>query len=150
MIVCLLLKSIAFSQVTCIQDSTKREIVKTLLDYPLVLEELGLTKELVRQKDSVIANLNLQLDYRDYVIQNQGNEIENLLEQKKLYQEEIDRRKSGGFLYGQVNLNGFNAYGVGFDYVWKMSVIAGVNLLYDTFASPDNLNINAKLGFKLF
>lgn len=140
----------AFSQVTCIPLETKKEIVKTLLDYPLVLEELGLTKELIKQKDSVIANLNLQLDYRDYVIKNQDNEIDNLLEQKKLYKEEIDRRKSGGFLYGQVNLNGFNAYGVGFDYIWKMRVIAGANILYDTFASPDNLNINVKLGFKLF
>lgn len=137
-----------FSQVTCIPEETKKEIVKTLLDYPLVLEELGLTKAKVAELNKVIETLTIQHDLKDYIIKNQQSEVDNLVKQKKLYQEEIDRRKSGGFVYGMLNLNGWTAYGVGFDYVFKMKLIAGANVQYDSFYN--NTNINVKLGVKVF
>lgn len=118
--------------------------------YPLVLEENELLSKKVAEFVKMVENLNLQLDYRDYVIENQSNEIDNLLEQKSLYQEQLDKNKSGGFIYGQVNLNGFNSYAVGFDYVFKMKLIAGANVEYNTFTVPNYFNVNMKLGIKVF
>lgn len=145
---CLLPKLTAYSQVTCIPDSTKREIAKTLLDYPLVLEELRLSKEVIAKKNEAISNLNEQHDLKDYVIKTYRDEITNLLDQKRLYQNELEKRKSGGFVYGMLNLNGWTSYGGGFDYVFKMKLIAGANVQYDTFYQ--NTNINLKVGFKVF
>ena len=54
---------------------------------------------------------------------------------------------SGAFLYGQVNLNGFDSYGIGIDYQIKNTIIIGTSINYDNYNRHFSLNV--KLGFKL-
>lgn len=132
-----------------INSYTKDEVVTTLIDYPLVKTELSLTLEQNKMLEWTIGLLEKRAGLKDNVISNHKKEIENLNKEIDLFEQEVKKRSTGGFIYGQVNMNGFNSYGAGFDYVWG-KVIGGVNINYDTFATPNNVNINVKLGVKIF
>ena len=132
-----------------INSYTKDEVVATLIDYPLVKTQLSLTLEQNKMLEWTIGLLEKRAGLKDNVIANHKKEISNLNKEIDLFEQEVKKRSTGGFIYGQVNMNGFNSYGAGFDYVWG-KIIAGANINYDTFASPDNLNINVKLGVKIF
>ncbi len=57
------------------------------------------------------------------------------------------KSKSGLFLYGQINLNGFDNYGLGLDYTIKNKLIIGTSINYDNFNG--HFGLNAKIGFKI-
>lgn len=57
------------------------------------------------------------------------------------------KAKSGLFAYGQINLNGFDNYGLGLDYVIKNKIIIGTSANYDNFNG--NIGLNVKVGIRL-
>lgn len=147
MVICLFLNWTAYSQITCIPDSTKREIVKTLTDYPLVLQELDIANKTIEELEKQVELLYRIIGLKDGIIISQKKQIGVVEKQRDLYMDESERRKSAGFIYGQLNLNGWTTYGAGFDYVIKMKAIIGFNIQYDSLY--DNVNLNVKLGFKI-
>lgn len=143
----ILLPLFSFSQVTGISEETKRDIVTTLLDYPIVIQENNILKEKIKELELIIDFKNKQLDNKDKIIDNYKLEVKNLESQISILENETIKKKSGLFLYAQTNLNGFTNYGAGIDYQFKNTLIIGANTMY--YSMYKEANINVKLGFKL-
>lgn len=137
------LNSTAYSQITGISKETKQEIVSTLIAYPIVLDELGISKQLTLSQSELIGYLKKQITVTEEILENKDQEIANLNEQKTLLQ----KKKSSLYGFGQVNLNGFNTYGAGVDYIVRDKVILGTSINFSTIQSQ--VGINAKIGFKI-
>lgn len=140
--------STAYSQITGLQKETKQEIVATLLDYPILLEENKLLKQIQKETEQFIEKLENKEKNLKRIIETQELEIQNLEEQKQTYKGEIEKLSSYGFVYGQVNLNGWDYYSIGIDYIIREKVIIGGSVSYDNFYK--NVNTNIKMGFKAF
>ena len=137
----------AYSQIIGLQKETKKEIVNTLLDYPLVLQENKVLLQKVKELEEIIKLYKITENYQNNLIDNKNFEISNLENQIREYNEELIRKTSHTFIYGQLNLNGWTTYGIGVDYVFKETIIIGPSLVYDSFYNQ--LNTNLKIGFKI-
>ena len=86
-----LLSWTAYSQPTGIPLETKKEIVKTLESYPIVLQELNIANALIENQKSVINNLELQIEQHKALESNLTNQVVNLKEQGGLHEKELKR-----------------------------------------------------------
>lgn len=141
--------SIAYSQITGIQTETKKEIVKTLLDYPLVLEELKVEKNKTKTLESIVIDEREKISIYESIIKNKDLEINNYKEQKKEYEKQLKKNQSGFYIYGSAPINAdalSPEIGVLFQLRNKMFI--------STSAQYNNLNNNVDLkvgiGVKLF
>lgn len=137
----------AYSQITGLPKETKKEIVNTLLDYPLVLQENKVLSQKVKELEEIIEFYKTTENYQKNLIDNKNSEVLNLENQIREYNKELTRKTSHTFIYGQLNLNGWTTYGVGVDYVFKETIIIGPSVIYDSFYKQ--LNTNLKIGFKI-
>ena len=82
-----------------ISKDQKIEIVKTLKAYPLVLKELSIKGEIIKQLESIVATQEEQISSLQSIISLERKDKDLLLEQnnilEKAYKKEIRRRKRG-------------------------------------------------------
>ena len=130
LIIILTLNSIAYSQITSIPTDAKKEIIKTLLDYPLVIQELNIEKQKNTVLKSVVNDERHKESIYKALISNKDLEILNLEQQKKEYEKQIKRSNSGLFLYANTPLNNFTSPEVGlmFQFKNKFGVMGGVQV----------------------
>lgn len=131
-----------------INNKPKKEVVKTILGYPLLVQELVFADSLIVNLKANIKTLETKSVFQDNIIKNQEKEIINLLEQKNLYQKELNNKNNYGFMYIETNINGFDNYSIGLDYIYKEILIIGGNFNYDNLHK--NINLKIKAGFKIF
>ena len=145
----MILPSIASSQITGIQTETKREIVKTLLDYPLVLEELKIEQNKNLTLESIIDDEREKISIYESVLENKELEIENYKAQKKEYEKQLKRSESGFYLYGKAPISSQNfspEIGIQMNIRNKMFISSGVQ--YDNI--NNNVNVLVGIGIKIF
>lgn len=130
-------------------DDKKRETVSKILEYPIIKKENSLLSKELKASDSIIEAISDAAIKKDDLLDTKNKQIKNLKDQVKLCEDQRDKKTSHLFAYGQLNLNGWNEYGAGVDYVIKEKVIVGVNATYDTYVTPNNVNLSVKLGFKI-
>lgn len=144
----MMLNLTAYSQITGIPKETKQEIVSTLEAYPIALQEIEILLQVNKELIELTKESENKISIYKEIFKSQQEEIENLIQQKKEYKKKLEKKSSYGFIYGQVNLNGFNSYTVGVDYIFKERLIIGGNVSYDDLYN--NINTNLKIGFKAF
>ena len=79
----MIMSSTAYSQITGISREQKKEIVSTLQQYPIVVRELELTKNLLNQ--SVLKNEVLVSQNKSLKVKN-----ENLLQRNELSEKQLE------------------------------------------------------------
>ncbi len=149
LIITMMFSLTAFSQITGIQTETKKEIIKTLLDYPLVLEELKLEQNKTMTLESILNNEREKISIHEAVLQNKELEISNLNEQKKAYENQLRKSLSGFYIYGStpINSSAFSPeVGVLFQFKNKLFVNTGVQ--YNNITSQTDWKIG--VGVKIF
>lgn len=93
LIVTLLLNSIAYSQITCIPETTKREIVITLESYPIVLNELNAANNIIDSQNALIVDLKQQIENYIKLTSIKDAQLTNFNEQKQAYEKQLKRSK---------------------------------------------------------
>jgi len=139
--------SIAYSQITGISKEQKIEIVSTLQVYPLVLKDLDHYYELSISLQKTIDLLKGKIKEKNIFSDNLQLEIDLLLEQKKLYQKELNRKKSHLYLFVNTPLN-FGQPEVLLIYSLKERLLIGTGFQYNDFTKSADIKIG--LGIKIF
>ena len=119
------------------------------MDYPLVLEQLSVELNKNITLESILKDEREKLSIYESIMQNKELEINNYKEQKKEYEKQLKRSKSGFYLYGSspINSQAFSPeIGVLFQVRNKMFVSGSIQ--YNNL----NNNVDAKIGIgiKLF
>lgn len=83
--------SIAQSYPINISKENKIEIVKTLKTYPLVLDELYITNDLLDKCNEIVVVQETQINIKDTQIDNLQSQITNLNNQTKLFASQLKR-----------------------------------------------------------
>lgn len=98
-------EKLSFNQLDSIINShTKESVVKTLFDYPLVLDELSVTNKLVFDYKNQVSLLNEKDKLKDDIIKDKDNQIKIVESQRDLYKKE-SKPKSGLFIYADMPIN---------------------------------------------
>lgn len=139
----MIFNSIAYSQITGIQTKTKKEIVKTLLDYPLVLDELKVERQKNVTLNSIIEDQSSQIDIYKEIKDNYELKIENLEEQKQEFEKQLKRSRSGLFLFGAapVTSQAFSPE-IGLLLQFQNKLILSASTQYNNITN----NVDAKVG----
>lgn len=85
---------------------TKVEVVKTLVAYPLVLDKLSLTENLLQSSNELNSLCNDKSALKDEKINNLGLQIYNLEKEKQLFKIKLQRQKVKSVKIGAVGLLG--------------------------------------------
>ena len=139
----LLAKSIAHSQITGIPLDNKKEILKTLLHYPLILDKVVIEK----QKNNVLKDMLLDERKKksifESIIKNKDLEINNLENQKNQYDIQLKKNNSGLFMYGSIPMNNLASPEVGLMYQFKNKVGIMTGVQYNNITNQPDF----KIGF---
>lgn len=73
---------------------TKKEVVLTLLEYPLVVKELNIKDQLLGKCNEIRTIQELEIDSRDKQINNLNLQIDNLERQKKLFKKQLKHKSN--------------------------------------------------------
>ena len=85
------------SQITGISKEIKKEVVSTLVAYPLVLNELKLTNEALGVCNEIRAIQESEITIRDSQINNLNSQIDILDKQNELFRQQLKKSKGGTF-----------------------------------------------------
>jgi hypothetical protein len=130
-----------------INSVPKKLAVKSILDYPLVLNELDITNKLVITYKKEVFHLEQRDSLRVGIIKDKDAQILNVENQRDLYEKET--KKSTAFLYLEIPLQKNPIkYEAGIDYVIKNKLLIGISAEYNTLVEKGS--INGKLGMKIF
>lgn len=133
-----------YCQISGLSVDQKREIATALVLHPILMEE---NANLAIYIDELKKNVSLRqskIDIQQEIIKQKDLLIANLEEQKRL----ASKPKSGLFVYGETNINGFDNYGLGLDYQLKNKIIIGASMVYNDVYNYGSINI--KFGVKIF
>lgn len=72
---------------------TKIEVVKTLVAYPLILDKIKLSNELLISSNRLNSILENQIITKDNIILNLKNKLDNLEKEKKLFKIQLRKQK---------------------------------------------------------
>ena len=81
------------SLITGIKKEQKLEIVSTLVSYPLVLEELYLTQDLLESCKKINLLYEQRLFNKDFQIENLNNQINAYEAQTKLFSRQLKKQR---------------------------------------------------------
>lgn len=85
---------IAQSEPINISIEQKIEVVKTLISYPIVLNELYITEKLAESCNKIVSLQDYQLQNKDNQIDLLKHQITNLEQQKKLFDTQLKKSKN--------------------------------------------------------
>jgi hypothetical protein len=119
------------------------------LDYPLVLEELKIEQNKIKTLESIIVDEREKLSIYKSILNNKELQIKNFEEQKKEYEKQLNKSKSGFYLYGKAPLSAQDftpEVGIQLNIKNKMFVSGGIQ--YNNL--NNNVNVLIGIGVKLF
>jgi hypothetical protein len=137
----------ASCQITGISKEQKIEIVTTLKVYPLVLKDLDYYYELSNSLQKTIDLLKAQITEQNIFSDNLQLQVDLLSEQKKLYEEELRRKKSHLYLFANMPLNSINPEAL-LLYSFKEKLLLGAGLQYNNITKSADIKVG--LGIKIF
>lgn len=83
---------------------TKRELVKIITAQPLLLDKIYLQEQLIVNSNNLNANLKLELNNREQVIENLNKQIEAFKEEKNLFQTQLRKQKLKSLKVGGIGV----------------------------------------------
>lgn len=95
---------IAQSERINISKENKTEIVKTLIAYPLLLDNLDLKNNLLKINDNVYNLQRIQLEVKDNQLLNLEAQIKALQSEKKLFKTQLRKQKGKSLKIGGIGL----------------------------------------------
>ena len=95
---------IAQSERINISKENKTEIVKTLIAYPLLLDNLDLKNNLLKVNDNVYNLQRRQLEVKDNQLLNLEAQIKALQSEKKLFKTQLRKQKGKSLKIGGIGL----------------------------------------------
>ena len=137
----------AYSQITGISKEQKIEIASTLKVYSLVLDDLDYYYELSISFQKTIDYLKSQIKEQNIFSDNLQYQVDVLEEQKKLYEDELKRKKSHLYVFVTTPLN-FGQPELMAVYTFKEKLMTGIGIQYNEFTKSADLKIG--LGIKIF
>lgn len=129
-----------------IKSKPKRYVVKTILDYPLLVQELTFADSLIANLKANVKTLDLKTGFQDNIISQKDMIISNITKQRDIYKQ-ASQPKSGLFLYASVPISNFNSPEIGALYQFKNTVILGFGAQYNNFTKAPELK--ATIGIKI-
>lgn len=147
--VTMMLSLTAYSQITGISTEQKKEIVKTLLDYPLVIEQLKVETEKNATLTSILTDEREKISIYQAIIQNKQGEINNHRKKERLYEQRIRRANSGLFVFASnpINSNAFSPE-LGLNYIFRNKLLLGLSAQYNNLNNSTDIKLG--IGIKIF
>lgn len=130
-----------------IKSKPKRYVVKTILDYPLLIQELTFADSLIVNLKASVKTLETKSMFQDDIIDKKDLIIANITQQRDLYKQ-ARQPKSGLFLYVSVPISNFNSPEIGALYQFKNTIILGAGIQYNNFTKAPE--VTATIGIKIF
>jgi len=97
-------KSTGQSERINVQLETKKEIVLTLLEYPLVVKELNVTNQLLGKCNEIRTIQEAELSIKDKQILLLNKDKKNLYEQRNLLLKQLKRQKLKPYLVAGIGV----------------------------------------------
>lgn len=130
-----------------IKSKPKKYVVKTILDYPLLTQELKFADGLIVNLKASVKTLETKSLFKDNIIFQKDAIINNITEQRDIYKQAI-QPKSGLFLYASVAISNFNSPEIGVLYQFRNALILGFGKQFNNFTKAPE--ITATIGIKIF
>lgn len=129
-----------------IKSKPKKYVVKTILDYPLLVKELTFADSLIVNLKASVKTLETKSMFQDDIISQKDVIITNITKQRDIYKQ-ASQPKSGLFLYAKVPISNFNSPELGVLYQFKNKMFLGFGAQYNSFTKAPELT--ATIGIKI-